>query len=128
MERIENSDLDEVVVTNTIPLQQRCETVQENLGAQRGQAAGSGRAVDPRRDIGSVFIYLRVWKGKSYGRNCSQCESRERIAERMLPGGCGGKVWFPASSMAEKARHVAVAVDPKALQKVCVRKPAATRF
>ena len=44
---------------------QRCEEVQENFGAQRGQAAGAGRPVDPRRDIGERFIYLE--RGGSYG-------------------------------------------------------------
>ena len=51
VERIESSQLKEVVFTNSIPLSEEAQAVEEDAVAVGRQAAGDGSAVDSRRDV-----------------------------------------------------------------------------
>ena len=65
IERIEHSPLDEMIVTNTIPLRGDAQAVQEDRRALGGAAAGAGDSEYSRGDVGLVAVCIayrsRFW-------------------------------------------------------------------
>ncbi len=63
VERIENSEIEEVIVTNSIPLGDHVDSSPENQDAFRGAAVGSCDPIDPRGRLGQHVICLRrrIW-------------------------------------------------------------------
>ena len=62
VERIEESELKEVVVTNSIPLSEEARKVEPDQIAVGRDAAGGGDPVDPRGDFGERFVCLMVFR------------------------------------------------------------------
>ena len=56
LERIEKSPLDKLIVTNTIPLEEKRAKCDKIAGALGGPAARPGDPQHPRRDIGVVAL------------------------------------------------------------------------
>ena len=57
-ERIMNSEIEEVVVTDSVPLNGNAAEAAENHGAERRRASGARNSIDSRRDVDQRAIYL----------------------------------------------------------------------
>ena len=88
VERITKSQIEEVVVTDSVPLNRSGAEAFEAQGAQRGAAAGARNSVDSRRDLDQRTLHLSSEgnRGKAYGNIYSgRKNSRGARQERRAP-------------------------------------------
>ena len=88
IERIEHSPLDEMIVTNTIPLRGDAQAVQEDRRALGGKAPGAGDSEYSRRDLGIVAVCLG-YRNVSFTLLGSLCSVRVQVRFQVQVQGSG---------------------------------------
>ena len=73
VERIEESELKEVVFTNSIPLSEEAQEIEPDQIVVDREAAGGGHPVDSRRDFGEYFVYLIVEISRAFEPTLAAC-------------------------------------------------------
>ena len=77
VERMMKSEIEEVVVTDSVPLNDSGAEAAEDQGAERGAAAGARHSVDSRRDFDQRTVYLECHRGDSRARSRNAGFERE---------------------------------------------------
>ena len=128
IERIEQSPIEQLVVTNTIPLDGGEGEVQEDPGAVGGETARPGDPQHPRGEFGLEAVRLarrgrpalrQVERWKRYSTRSERDTYGKNEARRTRRSGKVPAVFY-GGRVAEDGRPVAapIAVDPKALMQI----------